>query len=305
MTVSAPGKLMLMGEHAVLYGQPCIVTAIQKRLTVVVEETGQGVQIDAPHAKDTTFVQAAISRATAQWNLTYAGVRVATSSDFSGAYGFGSSAAVTAGVITAMAGEFGKTPTHEEIFNMGLEVVKEVQGAGSGFDIASAVWGGTLVFAKEGAIVEDLPDFRDCVLVVGYTGTKADTKKLIEEVAKKHQTDAKKVDRIFSAIGELVMQGKEAFVRGDWKRLGVYMNFNQEYLRDLGVSTQKLEDLISAAKKSGAWGAKLSGAGGGDCMIAIASQEKKDAVRQALQQAGAEVVDVAPHDEGIRVEESA
>jgi mevalonate kinase len=159
-----------------------------------------------------------------------------------------------------------------------------------------------LWFVRQGEVIEDLPDFLDCVLIVGYSGSKADTKSMIADVAKKRASDPQKVDRIFEAIGTLVAQGKEAYVAGDWARLGTYMNFNQEYLRDLGVSTEKLEALIAAAKKAGAWGAKLSGAGGGDCMIAIAPSDKREAIEQALTHAGGEVVHVLPHEPGVRIE---
>lgn len=302
MTVSAPGKLMLMGEHAVVYGHPCIATAVNMRLNVSIEAAGNTIDIQAPHVTNTKFVDAAISLATKQWKLSYPGLRVRTQSTFSGRYGFGSSSAVTVGVITAMAGVFEKTPTHEEIFDLGLVVVRQVAGKGSGYDIASAVWGGTLWFVGGGKVVEDLPDFRECNLVVGYSGKKGDTRLLVEEVAKKRSADGKKVNRIFEGIEKLVVQGREAFIKGDWMRLGTYMNFNQEYLRDLGVSTEKLESLISAAKSAGAWGAKLSGAGGGDCMVAIASSDKKEGVRKAIQEASGETVDVEPHAEGVRVE---
>jgi mevalonate kinase len=302
MRVTAPGKLMLMGEHAVVYGQPCIVTAIDQRLTVSVQEVGDVIDIRSPQSHDTRYADAAIAAAIQKWNLSIPGLLVETESSFSGKYGFGSSAAVTVGVITAIAGTFGKTPTHEEIFDIGFSVIQTVQGAGSGFDIAAAVWGGTLWFSEKGAVVEDLPGFRDCALVVGYSGVKADTSALIADVAKKRESDAQKVERIFAGIGELVMQGKEAYVAGDWERLGTFMNFNQDYLRDLGVSRQKLEDLISAAKAAGAWGAKLSGAGGGDCMIAIGPSDKQEAIQEAIRGAGGEVVDVTPHAEGVRVE---
>jgi mevalonate kinase len=293
---------MLMGEHAVLYGQPCMVTAINQRLTVTVEQAGSTIDIQSPQTKDTRYIDAAVTRATREWQLDYQGLKITTESTFSGRYGFGSSSAVTVGVLTALAGEFGKEPKHEEIFTIGRQVVLDVAGKGSGFDIASAVWGGTLWFARGGTEIVDLPDFRDAALVVGYSGEKADTKSLIEEVSKKHKADTQKVERIMGAIGELVAQGREAYTQGDWKRLGTYMNFNQEYLRDLGVSTQKLEALVSGAKSAGAWGAKLSGAGGGDCMIAIGPRDTTKAIGKAIQNAGGEVVDVQPHAEGVRVE---
>ena len=91
-------------------------------------------------------------------------------------------------------------------------------------------------------------------------------------------------------------------LEGDWERVGRLMDFNQEYLRDLGVSSEKLENLIKAAKMAGAFGAKLSGAGGGDCMIALASPDKRKAVEDAMTQSGGEVVCVEPNAPGVRIE---
>ena len=84
--------------------------------------------------------------------------------------------------------------------------------------------------------------------------------------------------------------------------MGKLFDFNQEYLRDLGVSTDKLEDLISAAKKAGALGAKLSGAGGGDCMIALAPPARQNAVKDAITKAGGQVIDVRANAQGVRIE---
>lgn len=190
--------------------------------------------------------------------------------------------------------------TEREIFDVAYQVTLDIQGVGSGFDIAAAVYGGTLFFKKGGEVIEPLPN--EIPLVVGYTGVKADTPTLINMVAAKQKEYPGKVNKIFSAIGELVLQGRDALVTKDWERLGKLMNFDQEYLRDLGVSSQKLEDLISAAKKAGAWGAKLSGAGGGDCMIALHSAGGKPQITKAIQEAGGQVMDVRTHAEGVRSE---
>ncbi len=111
-----------------------------------------------------------------------------------------------------------------------------------------------------------------------------------------------KVDRIFLGITKLVEDAKTRILEGDWERVGKLMDFNQEYLRDLGVSSESLETLISAAKKAGSWGAKLSGAGGGDCMIALAPPERQDAVKDAITSAGGQIVEVRANAEGVRIE---
>lgn len=277
--VSAPGKLMLLGEHAVVYGYPCIVTAISERLFVATD-VGNGPQ-------DTRFIDAAIKA----WGK--GDEKLSATSMFSGKYGFGSSSAVTVATLKLLRPD----ATNQEIFDAAYKIVLDVQGAGSGFDVAAAVYGGTLYYEKTKPTIEPLV-MTDIPLIVGYTGVKADTVSLIEDVAKKRENEPEKVERIFQGIAKIVDEAKEKMVEGDWERVGKLMDFNQEYLRDLGVSSEKLEKLIFAAKEAGAWGAKLSGAGGGDSMIAVGPPEVKEAIKQA----GGEVVDLLPNAEGVRVE---
>lgn len=278
-TVSAPGKLMLFGEHAVVYGYPCIVTAISERLYL-----SQG-----NPTGDTRFIDAAVRA----WGR---GQKFSAKSSFSGKYGFGSSSAVTVATLKFLKPD----ASNKEIFDAAYKVVLDIQGAGSGFDVAAAVFGGILYYIK-GKTIEPLA-IKDMPLVVGYTGVKADTKTLIADIAAKRAQEPEKVERIFQAITKIVEEAKIKMLEGDWERVGKLMDFNQEYLRDLGVSSEKLETLISTAKGAGAWGAKLSGAGGGDCMIALVSPDKRKAVEDAIAKAGGEVAHVLPNAEGVRLE---
>ena len=282
MKTSAPGKLMLLGEHAVVYGYPCIVTAISQRLSVS----------DSPteYAGDTRFIDAAVKL----WGD--AKTKLSATCAFSGCYGFGSSSAVTVATLKALRPD----APNKEIFDTAYKIVLDIQGAGSGFDVAAATYGGTLYYVK-GKAIEPLA-IKNIPLIVGYTGVKADTKTLIADVAVKREKAPEKVERIFAAIGKIVEEAKGKILEGDWERVGRLMDFNQEYLRDLGVSSEKLESLIKAAKVAGAYGAKLSGAGGGDCMIALSPPDKRKAVEEAITRAGGEIVQVTPNAEGVRVE---
>lgn len=280
MTTSAPGKLLLFGEHAVVYGYPCIVTAIDKRL-VVQQGRSQG---------DTRFIDAAIKA----WGEP--GQTFSAESSFSGKYGFGSSSAVTVATLKMLRPDVDNTT----LFNAAYKIVLDVQGTGSGIDVAAAVYGGTLYYMKD-KIIEPM-SVSDMPLIVGYTGVKANTTTIIKDVAAKRENEPQKVNKIFEAIGKFVEEAKQKMVEGDWERVGKLMDFNQEYLRDLGVSSEKLEALIAAAKSAGAWGAKLSGAGEGDCMIALAPIDKREAIQKAIQDAGGEVINVTPDAEGVRVE---
>ncbi len=285
MTISAPGKLMLFGEHAVVYGYPCLVTAISQRLEVTVS------QIDDMCA-DRRFVDAAIHA----WGDTRE-VKFSIKSSFTGCYGFGSSSAVTVATLKALKPD----ASNLSVFDMAYKIILDIQGAGSGFDIAAAVFGGTLYFVKGGKVIEPLA-VPDMPLIVGYTGVKANTKTFIDAVAAKYAQEPEKVGRIFAAIGKIVDEAKNKMIEGDWERVGRLMDFNQDYLRDLGVSSEKLEAMIKAARDAGAYGAKLSGAGGGDCMVAIAAPDKRKAVEEAIAHAGGEVVHVKPNAAGVRVE---
>ena len=282
LNASAPGKLMLFGEHAVVYGIPCIVTAISQRMVVTESQTD--------YTGDTRFIDAAVRA----WGAP--GVKLSAESAFSGKYGFGSSSAVTVAALKALRPD----ATAHELFDTAYKIILDIQGVGSGFDVAAAVFGGTLYYIKNKTIeplaVKNMP------LIVGYTGVKADTKTLITDVAGKRSRETEKVERIFQAIAKIVEEAKIKMLEGDWERVGRLMDFNQEYLRDLGVSSEKLENLIKAAKMAGAFGAKLSGAGGGDCMIALASPDKRKAVEDAMTQSGGEVVCVEPNAPGVRIE---
>lgn len=310
---------MLFGEHAVVYNRPCLVTAVNQRIQAIVElvdeqtfsleaedvsvtgynkpftEFGKG---EIP--KGAQFVEIAVKNFSEKYPFS-TGVKVTTKSEFSPLFGFGSSSASTVCVIKALSELSGQKLDNKKIFDMAYKTVLDIQGKGSGFDAAAAIYGGTLYFVTAGKVIEPLT-ITDIPLVIGYTGVKADTVSLIQQVAEKMKAQPERVERIYSAIAKLTEEAKQKMVDGDWERVGKLMDFNQEYLRDIGVSSEKLEAMIKAAKGAGAWGAKLSGAGRGDCMIALASPDKRRAIEDSITKAGGEVVYVTPNAPGVRVE---
>lgn len=303
---------MLLGEHAVVYGYPSLVTAVDERLLVEIEKTTEDrVVVDAPQVGDTRFIDEAIRQAQVKWQIPSGGFKLKTQSNFSGKYGFGSSAAVTVATLKALAVLFQKQITQQKLFDVSYTVVRAVQGVGSGFDVAAAIYGGTIYFVTGGKVIEQIHAryressdqiISEMPLIVGYAGVKSNTVDIIRQVAQKREKNPEKVERIFQAIAKLVDEAKQKMLEGDWQRVGKLMDFNQEYLRDLGVSSEKLEAMISAAKKTGAWGAKLSGAGGGDCMIAVARSDKREAISKAIEAAGGEVIHVRANAQGVRLE---
>lgn len=297
---------MLFGEHAVVYGYPCLVTAVSQRLRVSVRTTqDNSVTINAPQTKDTRFVEAAIKNAVDQLHIRHRGLLVETQNPFSGIYGFGSSSAVTVATIKALAGLFDIRMSKRQLFDIAYAAVMEVQGVGSGFDVAAASYGGTLYFVIGGKEIKEVPFLSSddsVALVVGYSGVKSNTVDIVREVALRRKQSPEKIENIFRAITQIAYDARNAIIKKEWKKLGKLMDLNQEYLRDLKVSSKKLDELINAANWAGAYGAKLSGAGGGDCMIALVPRRKKSDVENALVKAGGQVVSAQPHEMGAMIQ---
>jgi len=308
---------MLLGEHAVVYGRPCLVTAIDRRVRVTVESTQDGlVHLSAPDlgvddwAVPVAEVEAAdpptsvrflhaVVRRVAQTHGLPDGLRAETHSGFSDELGLGSSAAVTIAAAAALSGLLELELSRAELFALAYEAVRAVQGVGSGFDLAASLYGGTLYFRLPGPEVVRL-DADPPRLVVGYTGTKADTVSLVRRVGQRREQEPGLIEEIFDGMAALVEEGRQALLTRDWQRFGRAMRLNQSLLDALGVSTPKLAQLVRVAEEAGSYGAKLSGAGGGDCMIALVSDERRDEVAAAIEGAGGEVIPVRTGAVGVR-----
>lgn len=319
ITVSAPGKLMLFGEHAVVYDRPCLVTAVDQRMRATVEilETSDFI-LNAPDVnvrnykksinnigkgeipKGAMFVEIAVKNFKARYGLKK-GMRITTKSEFSSLFGFGSSSASTVCVLKALAELMNKKLSDKQLFDLAYKTVLDIQGKGSGFDIAAAVYGGTLYFFTGGKTIKPLP-VKTLPLLVGYSGIKADTVTLMNQVKEKSEKYPKVITGIYNAIEQLIPLAQKALMKNDWQTVGELMNLNQGYLSSLGVSTQKLEDLIYAIRDNGGYGAKLSGAGGGDCIVGLAPESKVAAIKKTIKAAGGEFLSIATNAEGARIE---
>lgn len=318
--ISAPGKLMLFGEYAVLEGEPCLTAAVNHRMhATVTKNTTKQFVLDAKDLgvsrytksideigtgdilKEAKFAEIAIDNFFKKFPEKKSGVHIQTAAAFSKNFGFGSSAATAVAIIFALSELFGMHLSKKAVFDLAYKTVLDVQKKGSGFDVASSVYGGVLYYVAGGKTIEPL-DIDSIPLLVGYTGTKADTVTFINTFGELKKSDPTVVEKTCKAIGNIVKQAKNAMEKNDWKTAGRLMQENQQLLNTFNVSTPVLDALMSAAEKNGAYGAKISGAGGGDCMIALVPLKKKDAVIETIKNNGGSIIDVAVEMEGVRIE---
>lgn len=308
---------MLFGEHAVVHNRPCIVTAVNQRMQVKAGFNGENeLLVNAPQLgirnykvtinnlcsqempKQVSFVEAAVKKFYQNYGLKK-GLNITTKCQFSHTYGFGSSSAITIATIKALSLLYQINISEKEIFNLSYKAVLEIQGVGSGFDLAAALWGGTLYYEKGAKKVEKI-NLKSLPIIVCYSGVKADTPTLVRQVEELKRKQPKKVNQLFNNMAEISNQAKNLLKKEQWKELSVLMNKNQKLLEKIGVSTSLLEKLINSALKAGAWGAKLSGAGGGDNIIALSPPNKTEQVKKELIKAGGQIMNVKLNAQGVK-----
>jgi mevalonate kinase len=276
ITTSAPGSLMLLGEHAVLYGHKALVGAISRRMTVeltpsdgdsvcILSQLGQYTAplndlVDHPLFR---FVLQVIQQ---HYSFIPTGFELKIDSDFSADLGFGSSAAVTVATHAAlMRWVSGEPPTAEKLFNQAVETVRAVQGRGSGADVAASVFGGMVGY-------DISPSFQpvglSLPLTAVYCGYKTPTPEVIKTVEQLRSADPVKYQKIYAEIDAGVADAIGCLKRRDFSAFGKILNRHQQLMDEMGVNTPELEEIVSALQASpDVFGAKISGSGLGDCAI--------------------------------------
>ena len=207
------------------------------------------------------------------------------------AAGLGSGAAVSVALIRALSEFLGQPFSNAEVSALAFEVEKLYHGTPSGIDNTVITFEKPFYFIKQSMDNEDkLEAFqvsKPFTIVIGDSGVPSLTSETVGDVRKAWQQDKKKYEALFKRTGEIVDQARAAIEMGDRTALGPLLNENQALLEKMGVSSEKLEHLIRAARQAGALGAKLSGGGRGGNIIALAERESADLIAEELIKAGA------------------
>ena len=323
VVASAPAKVILFGEHFVVYGEPAIVLAIDRRVYATVDRRSDKCihlksanlnvagyfehdvfKIEKGDVREAKLrfepVKFAIDRVLTTHGEEI-GVNVEINSTVPVAAGLGSSAAVVAAVSAAVAALIGVKISKQDIFQITYEAEKLVHGTPSGVDPAVSTFGGTLLYQMDTGF-KALESEAEIPLVVGDTGVRRATRDQVEKVRSIMNRYPEVSEPLKKAAREIVLRAIDAIKENNLKTLGELMNINQALLCAVGVSDESLEWLIGAARKAGALGAKLTGAGGGGSMIALATDDKLEHVSEAIMRAGGRPFKAKKTDEGVKIE---
>lgn len=323
ITASAPAKTILFGEHFVVYGEPAIAMAIDKRAYVQVTlrndkrvhvlsndlgvsgyfenglffaERGNG----NIHVKLEPIMVAA-KKVLDKYQGMPVGVDIEINSSIPVAAGLGSSAATVAATALAVSKLLDMELSRESIYQIAYDAEKLIHGTPSGIDPTISTYGGVVLYQKSKG-PSPLEVEADIPFVIGNTLIERSTGSLIAEVRRVHDSYPSIVGPIIKSGGKIAHTAAKALQSGDLTTLGELMNINQALLNAVGVSNEALESLVFAARKGGALGAKLTGAGGGGCMIALAEPENLNSVQKAIERAGGRVFVARRTADGAKIE---
>lgn len=301
----APGKVILFGEHAVVYGRPAIavpVTQVGAQVSVERGVGGGGVLIQAKdlglsHTMGESPVDEALEPVVSlvESSLEYLGVRfppplvITITSTIPIARGLGSGAAVSIALVRGLSEHFGRELGPEEVSALVYEAEKFHHGTPSGIDNTVISYGRPIHFVR-GQPPQILKVGKPFLLAIGDSGVESPTRVVVEEVRRRWEREPSKCEPLFDQIGRVAERAKKEMEGGNLERLGSLMDENQALLQELGVSSPQLDGLVKAAREAGALGAKLSGAGRGGSVIALIEKRSREAVMAALERGGAQRV---------------
>ncbi len=303
---SAPSKIILFGEHAVVYGEPAIAVSLDLRTTVTLKE-GDSFKVNGHPMRERQhrYIRNAIE-------MFWEGppLEITTESDVPSASGMGSSASITVAMVSALLAMQGGVK-EEDVARKSFEVEYITQGRASPIDTSTVTHGrGILVHRekvdnflwrveKDGLYWNihhiEVPRLK---LVVGFSGVKGSTKEMVEKVRRFYQWNSFARD-VIREIGEITLQAIDPLENEDYARIGELMDRNNRLLMILGVGHPMLKKMINAARKH-SYGAKITGAGGGGSMVALTDEQEE--VAKAIEEVGGKAYIVRISDEGFRIE---
>jgi len=291
--VSSNGKIILFGEHAVVYGRTAVAVPITGAVNAEIGPHDGPIEIKVPGWKlDVTMDDGnsiwwkALMNVFTQMGVHKEQLLIDVKPDIPPAMGLGGSAAIAVAVIRALDRYCELNLTEEQINSYAYQCERGAHGTPSGVDNTIATFGRPLIFQTGEAFKIDLLRVgRSFDLVVGITGKTSLTLDMVGGVRDRWRLDKKKYEELFDTIQNLTNIGISSIQTGELSVLGEMMNQNHRLLQDMEVSSPELDDMVNIALDKGALGAKMTGAGGGGSMVALVSEGRTE-VAKAFENAG-------------------
>lgn len=298
------GKVILFGEHFVVHGVPGIVSAIDSTADAKVTRKIKSMEVkderrgSKGYAEEKKIQQLdSINRMLKKMKLDpeTTGLNIWLGGSLPGFSGLGASAASSVAIARAIAEEFSLSFSDQEINDIAYEAEKAYAGNPSGIDNTAATFGGLLWFKKNLAggsnKIEKLSIRKPVEIIIGSTGIVANTKAMVYGVAERKKANPQKYNPLFKKAEELAISAKNAIHQFDLIKIGNLMDVNHSLLQEIGVSCKELDQLVEIAKEQGAYGAKLTGGGGGGCITALTpGEDLQEKVAKAIEKEGFQVL---------------
>jgi mevalonate kinase len=285
----AAGKVILLGEHAVVYGRPALAAGLGVGMEVEVVASDGPVRIEIDAGDDPRPVRLVEDAATAL-GISADGLAVRVRSEIPIGAGLGSSAALSVAVLRALAAAAGRTLSLADEMALGRRLEAIFHGHPSGIDPAAAALGRSCFrFVRgEPPTVTPLATARPLPLVIALGARPRSTGAAVQGLRARWEADRARHERLFDEVAAVVGAGAGAAERGDLAALGAAFDRNQELLARLGVSAPEVDTLVAGARRAGALGAKLTGGGTGGAVLALARDATT--LARALEEQGIETM---------------
>lgn len=291
---SAPGKVILFGEHFVVYGKRAILASINKRVRVTSEKKSEKTisiksnigQLVKPTTESIDKINSPLKpffyiakEMVKKFNFN-GGINIVVESDIPSGIGLGSSSACCVAGAASISNLFTKL-SKEEIINLAIKAEQTIFKDTSGADCTVCTHGGIIGYSKQKGF-EKINSESDFILVIANSGQTHSTSVTVSKVKKYKERDEKKFSALCEKEDLLVENIKKALEKNDLVSIGKSMNENQNYLEEIGISNDKIREMIMLAENS-AYGAKITGAGDGGCIIALVDATNIDTTLKNLQ----------------------
>jgi len=298
------GKTILFGEHFVVHGIPGIASAVDSAADATVKKAQTGITVTDERTGAKGYAEKkklqqleSIERMLRAMDMEpkNVGMDIWLGGNLPGFSGLGASAASSVAIARAIAEEFDLALSDEKINDVAYEAEKAYAGNPSGIDNTAATFGGLIWFKKNPGRgsneIEQLSIREPVEIVIGNTGIVANTNAMVAGVAERKEQNPERYGAIFMHAEQLANKGRKALEAFDLKQVGELMNQNHSLLQEIEVSCKELDHLVDLARKQGAFGAKMTGGGGGGCMLALTPGKKlKEKVACAIENEGFEVL---------------